>query len=188
MRGVSSQRLLVIGIAVVVCALVGLYWHRGEVPDGGICTTSARDNSNSPTHDECNRKNSPPITPRTLKDSQKEAILVALAKAPPAIALFLVLESNESRDYLQQLQNILTDDAHWTSLHLPIKDRTDPHKLTIGWQIEKTESYLALAKGLSDAEVDFQEKQYEGTDAAVVIDAGVIPMDDYQKANDRPDN
>jgi hypothetical protein len=185
----SVGRALAIGIPVIViCALVGLYWHSGDAPGGGICTTKPRDNSNHSIRNECNRQNSPPITPRTLNDSQKKAILAALTTAPPAIALFLVLESNESRDYLQQLQNILVHDAHWTSLHLPMKDPQTPHKLTIGWQIKKTESYLALAKGLSDAKVDFQEKQYEGTDAAVIIDAGVLPMDDDQKANDRPDD
>jgi len=189
MPSVGRERVLVIGIPVIViCALVGLYWHSGEAPDSAICMAKLHDNLNHSIRNECNRQNSPPITPRTLSDSQKKAILAALTTAPPAIALFLVLESNESRDYLQQLQNILVHDAHWTSLHLPMKDPQTPHKLTIGWQIEKTESYLALAKGLSDAEVNFQEKQYEGTDAAVIIDAGVLPMDDDQKANDRPDD
>jgi hypothetical protein len=174
---VDRKRVQIVGAALIVISVLGaFYWHREDAFGSVKCDTSVGSKLKGSSHHQCEKEISAPITPRTMKDSQKTAILAALSKAPPAIALFLVPESIESREYLQQLENIVIHDAHWTSLHLPSQDHPSRSKLTIGWQVEKTESYLALAKGLSDAQVDFQEKQFEGTDAAIIIDAGVLPI------------
>jgi|ERR1700683_4558769 len=186
METVDRKSVQFVGVALIVISVLGaLYWHREDAFGGVKCDTTVSSNLTGSSYHQCVEEISLPITPRTLKDSQKTAILAALSKAPPAIGLFLVSESIESREYVQQLENIVIHDAHWTSLHSPSQNRPSPSKLTIGWQIEKTDSYLALAKGLSDAQVDFQEKQFEGTEAAIIIDAGVLPMNDSQRAADR---
>jgi len=184
---VDRKSVQIVGVAlIVISALSAFYWHREDASANAKCDSTVGRNLNGSGNHQCDEKITPPITPRTLNDSQKTAILAALSRAPPAIALFLLPESIEGREYLQQLENVVIHGARWTSLHLPSQEHPSPSKLTIGWQIEKTESYLALARGLSDAQVDFQEKQFEGTDAAIIIDAGVLPMTESQRASDRP--
>jgi len=187
MGTVDRKSVQIAGIALIVISALGaFYWHREEALGDVKCDSTVSGTLDGSGHDRCDKKITPPITPRTLKDSQKMAILASLSKAPPAIALFLLPESIEGREYLQQLENVVIHDARWTSLHLPSQEQPSPSKLTIGWQVEKTESFLALARGLSDAQVDFQEKQFEGIDAAIIVDAGVLPMTESQRASDRP--
>lgn len=134
---------------------------------------------------------------RMLTEKQKAAISNALAEAPPATLFVPYNNSKEALNYSSQFRQIFHARG-WIFSDFSGSDlRPKPFdKIRIGWREKKSSSYLAVIKGLTDAQIEFAEGEFTlndlGTNRAldpskdiVAFDVGVIPMTDLQIAIDR---
>lgn len=129
----------------------------------------------------------PELVPRSVSDSQLDAIRAAIAGVRPERLLVLTFDSRESQTYSRRFEAVLKE-AGWTVEHLLLGSGRPGGPFMLGWNetTGKTAGYETLARGLSAAGIEVKEGEFSSSAPhAVSLDVGVLEMTAYQRAVDK---
>ena len=126
-----------------------------------------------------------PIPQRRLSSEQAAAIAHVLSNSPhKGVLLEVQFASNEHATFAAAIASIF-ERCGWTRRTLCIPSREHPHGMRVARQGERSDAYRVAIDALKAASLDFIEDEYEGPDADVSLDVGILHMTPFQKAADK---
>lgn len=126
-----------------------------------------------------------PVPARSLNGDQANAIRKVLVSSEVKGEIMEIqFSSSEHSMFSAQIAGVF-EKCGWERQTFCIPHRDKPHGMRAGYKGEKSDAYFLAIEALKAAGFDFAEGEYEGFDADIALDVGILEMTAFQRAADK---
>lgn len=150
----------------------------------GVSVTSINQSGGQTAHTIHNREPDP-VPARSLNGVQADAIRKVLNSSDiKGEIMEIQFASNEHARFSAQIASLF-ERCGWERQTMCISHRDKPHTMRVGYKGKKSDAYLLAIEALTAAGFEFKEGEYDGYDADISLDVGILEMTAFQRAADR---